>query len=68
MSMQHPEGQLPQTWRELAVWIRHARPAVRFRAIVFLLLVAKENEAFGYSYGLTLDEAEKYLTEMGEQQ
>ena len=30
------------------------------------VVAAKENEAFGYQYGLTLDEAEKYLTKTGE--
>ena len=30
------------------------------------VVAAKEHEAFGYQYGLTLDEAEKYLTKTGE--
>ena len=29
-------------------------------------VAAKQHEAFGYFYGLTLDEAEKYLTQTGE--
>ena len=48
MTIQPSDGRLPQTWRELAVWLRHARPAVRFRAVVFLLALAAGGLSVAY--------------------